>query len=115
MPLLRIESTIVPAADKQRELLAQLSGVVAQTIGKPEQYVMVTFTGVAAQMSGKPGNAALVDVRSIGGLTSQVNRELSQKICQLLTDFLEISPDRIYLNFTEVEATHWGWNGNTFD
>ena len=115
MPLLRIESTIIPSADKQRELLAQLSGVVAQTIGKPEQYVMVTFAGVAAQMSGKPGNAALVDVRSIGGLTSQVNRELSQRTCQLLSDFLEIPPDRIYLNFTEVEATHWGWNGNTFD
>ncbi|MGA2180101.1 MAG: phenylpyruvate tautomerase MIF-related protein [Verrucomicrobiota bacterium] len=23
-------------------------------------------------------------------------------------------PDRIYLNFTDVPAANWGWNGNTF-
>jgi phenylpyruvate tautomerase PptA (4-oxalocrotonate tautomerase family) len=47
-------------------------------------------------------------------LTEDVNRKLSQKVCQLLNDSLGIPQNRIYLNFTEVEASHWGWNGSMF-
>jgi hypothetical protein len=32
----------------------------------------------------------------------------------LLNDSLGIPPDRVYLNFTDVGAGHWGWNGSTF-
>jgi phenylpyruvate tautomerase len=55
-----------------------------------------------------------VDLRSIGGLSDEVNRKLSQQVCKLLKDSLGISPDRVYLNFTDVEAPNWGWNGSTF-
>ena len=48
------------------------------------------------------------------GLTGVVNGKLSQKVCQLLHDSLGIPPNRIYLNFTDVQASHWGWNGSTF-
>jgi phenylpyruvate tautomerase len=75
---------------------------------------MVTASQVAIQMSGSPGDAAFVDVRSLGGLTDDVNRKLSQKVSQLLHDSLGIPPNRIYLNFTDFQASHWGWNGSTF-
>jgi len=114
MPLLKLETTVVLTEDQRQALLASLSKIVAETIGKPQQYVMVTASQVAMQMSGSPGDAAFVDVRSIGGLTSDVNRKLSQKVSQLLHDSLGIPPNRIYLNFTDVQASHWGWNGNTF-
>ena len=114
MPLLRLETTVALTEDKQQALLASLSKIVADTIGKPQQYVMVTASQVAIQMSGSPGDAAFVDVRSIGGLTGVVNQKLSQKVSQLLHDSLGIPPNRIYLNFTDVQASHWGWNGNTF-
>src|ERR1039458_9095158 len=70
MPLLRLETTVALTEDKQQALLASLSKIVAETIGKPQQYVMVTASQVAIQMSGSPGDAAFVDVRSIGGLTA---------------------------------------------
>jgi phenylpyruvate tautomerase PptA (4-oxalocrotonate tautomerase family) len=114
MPLLKLETTVVLSEDKRQALLASLSKIVAETINKPEQYVMVTASGAAMQMSGSPGDAAFVDVRSIGGLTDDVNRKLSQKVCQLMHDSLGIPPNRIYLNFTDVQAGHWGWNGSTF-
>jgi phenylpyruvate tautomerase len=114
MPLLKLETTVVLSEDKQQALLASLSQTVAETIGKPQQHVMVTASQAAMQMSGSPGNAAFVDVRSIGGLTGDVNRKLSQKVCKLLNDLLGVPPNRIYLNFTDVEASHWGWNGSTF-
>ena len=114
MPLLKVETTVVLTEDARQALLASLSKIVAEAIGKPEQYVMVTASQVAIQMSGRPGDAAFVDVRSIGGLTGEVNRNLSKRVCELLSDSLGIPPDRIYLNFTDVQASHWGWNGNTF-
>jgi len=114
MPLLKLETTVVLSEANRQALLASLSKTVAETIGKPQQYVMVAASQAAMQMSGSPGDAAFVDVRSIGGLTDDVNRNLSQKVSQLLHDSLGIPPNRIYLNFTDVEASHWGWNGSTF-
>lgn len=114
MPLLKLETTVILNDEKRKDLLAGLSGIVANTIGKPEQYVMVIVNTSAILMSGKTGDAAFVDVRSIGGLNTNVNRQLSQKICRLLNQSLGVPPDRVYLNFTEVAASHWGWDGNTF-
>jgi phenylpyruvate tautomerase PptA (4-oxalocrotonate tautomerase family) len=114
MPLLKLETTVVISEAKRQALLASLSKIVAEIIGKPERYVMVAAGQAAMQMSGNPGDAAFVDVRSIGGLSDEVNRKLSQKVCQLLNDSLGVPPNRIYLNFTDVQGSHWGWNGNTF-
>jgi len=114
MPLLKLETTVVLTDDRRKALLASLSKAVAETIGKPEQYVMVIINPAAILMSGKPGDAAFVDVRSIGGLSGDVNRQLAQKVCHLLSESLGVPQDRIYLNFTEVDAGNWGWKGTTF-
>lgn len=114
MPLLRLETTVVLEGEKQKALLAGLSRIVAETIGKPEEYVMVTINRTDALMAGKPGAAAFVDVRSIGGLGGQVNRLLSQKVCQFLNRTLGVEANRVYLNFTHVDGANWGTNGSTF-
>lgn len=114
MPLLKLETTVAVTEEKRASLLTALSRIVAETTGKPEQYVMVTLNQVSILMAGKPGDAAFVDIRGIGGLDSKVNSQLSQKICQLLKESIGVAPARIYLNFTEVPAQNWGWNGQTF-
>src|ERR1035441_7174037 len=107
MPLLKLETTITLSEEKRKNLLGSLSTIVAATIGKPEQYVMVTCSHAEILMAGKEGDAAFVGIRSIGGLKAEVNRKLSQQICQLLKDCLGISPDRVYLNFTDLNASNW--------
>jgi phenylpyruvate tautomerase len=114
MPLLKVETTVVIPEDKRKALLTSLSKIVAETIGKPEQYVMVAIGQAALLMSGRAGDAAFVDVRSIGGLTGEVNQKLSQTISTLLHESLGVAQDRIFLNFMEVEARNWGWKGGTF-
>jgi len=114
MPLLKLETTVVLTDDQRKALLPSLSKILAETTGKPEDYVMVTLSQSAILMSGKPGDAAFVDVRGLGGLSGDVNRRLSQKVCRLLNESLGVPQDRIYLNFTEIEASNWGWKGNTF-
>jgi len=114
MPLLKLETTVVIPEDKRKTLLASLSKTLAETLAKPEQYVMVTINPVAMLMSGNAGDAAFLDVRSIGGLSNDVNKSLSQKLCNLLNQSLGIAPNRIYMNFTDVEPGNWGWNVSTF-
>ena len=114
MPLLKLETTVALSDEKQKALLASLSKVISETTGKPEQYVMVTASQTTMFMAGKPGDAAFVDIRGIGGLTDEVNRTLAQWICKVLNDSLGVPQNRIYLNFTDVKASHWGWNGSTF-
>jgi phenylpyruvate tautomerase len=115
MPLLKLETTVPLPEEKRQPFLAALSKVLADATGKPEQYVMVTVSHSTMLMSGMTGDAAFVEVRSIGGLNGKTNRKLSQQIGKLLKDSLGIANDRVYLNFTEVEPGNWGWNSSTFE
>lgn len=114
MPLIHLHLTSVVPENRRPELLASLSQMVAECIGKPEQYVMVCVDTAAILMSGQGGEAAYAEVRSIGGLNPKVNRQLSAKVCALLQQSLGIAPERVYLNFLEVGASQWGWKGSTF-
>ena len=75
---------------------------------------MVVVSPASMLMSSKPGDAAFVDIRSIGGLNDDVTRQLSQKIGSLLNESLGVPPDRIFLNFTDVAAGNWGWHNDAF-
>ena len=110
MPLVSIQAT----QETPTEVIAELSRIAAETIGKPERYVMVSATKSDLMMGGVEGNAAFVEVKSIGGLNHDVCEKLSANICNLLKAKLQIPPDRIYLNFTEVPASQWGVNGSLF-
>jgi phenylpyruvate tautomerase PptA (4-oxalocrotonate tautomerase family) len=115
MPLIKLQMTISLNEDKRKALLASLSKILTESIGKPEQYVMATIEPeVTMMMAGKYGDAAFAEVKSIGGLTAKVNTQIARKLCALLEESLGISPNRIYLNFTNISASDWGWNGDTF-
>ena len=114
MPLLKLETTVVLSEDKRKALLASLSKTVGETIGKPEQYVMITLQSSDILFGGQADAAAFADVRSIGGLDSETNARLAREVSQILHQALGIPPARVFLNFTNVEAGNWGWNGDTF-
>lgn len=114
MPLLALQISAHLSNQQRHELLAPLSRIVAECIGKPERYVMVTVSEVAMLMAGNEDPAAYADLRSIGGLSGEVNRKLSERICALLHEQIGIPPDRIYLGFASVAAANWGWNSSTF-
>ena len=114
MPLLKLQTSVSVSDEKRNELLRALSGIVTECIGKPEDYVMVAITEGPIMMSGEESGAAFVDVRSIGGLNRDVNVRMSQKVCSLLDEALGISPKRVYINFSDIPAVNWGWNGKTF-
>lgn len=114
MPLLTLQTSVTLSNQQRYDLLAPLSQIVAECLGKPERYVMVSVSTLALLMDGYDAPAAYADLRSIGGLSQAVNRKLSERICALLKERLNIPPERVYLVFTSVSAENWGWNGGTF-
>jgi phenylpyruvate tautomerase PptA (4-oxalocrotonate tautomerase family) len=65
-------------------------------------------------MGGKIKPVAYADVRGIGGLTPKVNATVSKEIAAFLKKELNLDSENIYITFTEVAATNWGWKGGTF-
>ncbi len=114
MPYIGVTTSQEIPPNKQEVVLKALSSTVATSTGKPEQYVMVSMTHAAMMFGDDTEVAAFVDVRGIGGLTRSVNEDITKRVCSLLEAVLGIPTERIYLTFTDVEATNWGWNNTTF-
>ena len=110
MPMINLKSSCEIPAD----LLSQISEMIALSIDKPEQYVMVVSDTVDLMMSGTAGHAVYAEVKSLGGLSRTVNHEITMKLCVLLNDHLGIPTDRIYVTFQSLERDLWGWNGSLF-
>jgi len=114
MPLCKLQTSVAVPEPKRAALLASLTTLIADALGKPPRYVMITLSEGPISMEGKAGPAAFADVRSIGGLDGEVNERIAAGVCQLLTAELDIPADRVFLNFTDVPRSHWGFDGGTF-
>ncbi len=114
MPSIDIKVSRAINQTSANQLCQKLSALLTETLHKPEQYVMVALSQAVMCMSGTDEDAAFCDVRSIGGLQPETNRAISSGVCKLLSEHLSIDPARIYLNFSNVERTNWGYNGSTF-
>ncbi|MFP4014453.1 MAG: phenylpyruvate tautomerase MIF-related protein [Chitinispirillaceae bacterium] len=114
MPLLTLSVSTEIDESRKGTLLGQLSSMVAESLNKPEKYVMVTVEEKAMMMSGTTAPAAFVNLKSIGGISDESNKVFSEKICDLLKKELGIEQDRVYVNFSDVARGNWGWNGGTF-
>jgi phenylpyruvate tautomerase len=114
MPAILIKTSAPLVGSISLELLQKVSKMAAEVLGKPEQYVMVTLQSAEMMMSGQNGSAAWIEVRSIGGLNTEVNKRMAKKLCALLKTELGIGPERVYINYIDIKPENWGWNSETF-
>ncbi|CAG1770028.1 phenylpyruvate tautomerase [uncultured bacterium] len=114
MPYLKIQINRGIEPEKSKALLASASQKIANELGKPERYVMVELTANPAMLFGGTDEpAAYVELKSIGLPAGQI-KALSKVLSSLLEDSVGIAPSRIYIEFTDVKGSCWGWNGSTF-
>ncbi len=114
MPYLKIQSNHPLANDSAKELLAKASSAVADLLGKPERYVMVSLEPpVPMLFSGNDDPTVFIELKSIG-LSESQTPELSRVLCELIQQTLGIDPERVYIEFADAPRKMWGWNGSTF-
>jgi phenylpyruvate tautomerase len=114
MPYLSIQTNVELPEAKRDGLLKAASRLLAEQLGKPEDYVMtgiepalrMTFAG-----SGAP--TAFLSLKSIG-LPDAKLKPLSAALCTLLHEHAGIPGDRVYIEFVDARAKYWGFDGGTF-
>ena len=110
MPLINVRTSLPEVADSSA-LLKELSAALAQQTGKPEAYVMTLLdTAVPMTFAGSSEPCAYVEIKSIGALKPPA---MTSAFCELIESRTGIPASRIYVAFEDVNASNWGWNGNT--
>ena len=114
MPFLKIQTNRRLAESAAKSLASKASGRVAELLGKPEAYVMVSIeTGTAMQFAGTDEPLAYLELKSIG-LPQSITASASRSLCDLVAEETGVAADRIYIEFTDAPRHMWGWNGDTF-
>ena len=115
MPLIKVQTSVKCTKEKKEKAVKDLSKILTEGTGKPEKYVAsIIEDDAVVAFAGEIAGSAFVEVKGIGGLTPSVNKALSASICKYLKAELGIDPDKVYINYTDVAATNWGWNSTTF-
>ncbi|XP_045150669.1 macrophage migration inhibitory factor-like [Echinops telfairi] len=110
-----VVNTNVPRASVPDGLLSELTQQLAQATSKPAQYIAVHAVHDQLMVFGGSGEpCALCSLHSIGKIGGAQNRTHSKLLCSLLAECLHISPDRIYINYYDMNTANVGWNGSTF-
>ncbi|XP_077465975.1 macrophage migration inhibitory factor-like [Stigmatopora argus] len=101
--------------DKLTEaLLSEATEELTHLMSKPAQFIAVHFHADQIIMIG--GNSDLCAIcyfESIEKLNSDQIKECSKKLSGLLNKQLGISPDRIIINFVDMDARNVAWNNTT--
>lgn len=115
MPYLLIRTNHPIPASEQPPLLARCSANVAEALGKPERYVMVSLeTDTAMLFGGDDSPCAYLELKSIG-LPEARTAEFSSLLCELVERELNIPAERTYIEFADAARHMWGWNTGTFE
>ncbi len=93
-------------------LQKEISLLVADLTGKPENYVM-TMLQVDTKMTfaGSDEPCCFIKLKSIGSLNPSL---MSKSLCDLISSNTNIKSNRIYIEFVDVKASNWGFNSSTF-
>lgn len=114
MPYLSIQTNTRLNESDKPGLLKQASALVAQALGKPERYVMVTIEPQKPMcFAGTDAPCAYLELKSIG-LSVSSAAGLSAILAEFMESATGVAKDRIYTEFSDASRAYWGWNGSTF-
>lgn len=114
MPLLTIHTNQVLTDENRLALLNHVSSAVADLLGKPEDYVMVSVQDKQALIfAGSEAPCALLALKSLA-LAEEKTADYSAALCTIINQQLDIPADRIYIEFGNPARHMWGWNNRTF-
>ena len=111
MPFIQINTSSKTSLDHDL-LQKEISKMVADLTGKPENYVM-TMIQRDSQMTfgGSDDPCCFIKLKSIGSLNPS---SMSKTLCELIASKTNIKSNRIYIEFNDVKASNWGFNSSTF-
>ena len=90
--------------------------ILSEEIGKSPEFVFTMINFCESMSFGdSPAYCAFVEVKNVGKMYPEITSSISKRLCSLISDYLEIEKEKIYIEFQESERHLWGWNGKTFN
>jgi len=97
------------------DFMKEMSKHIAETLNKPETYVCVAVhDDVTMVWGGEEQPCALGTLKSIGGINLENNKKIMEKLCSVLEKDFMIPPNRVYVEFVDMERANCGYDGATF-
>ena len=114
MPYLSVETSQPLGPSQERAFLERATEWVETRLDKPRAVVMVSImAGRAMAFAGTRDPAAFVRLKSIG-LDAGRCPDLAAELSLFLETELGLSPDRVFIDFQDLDRTLFAWNGKTF-
>ena len=114
MPVLTLKTNIDVPASEQSRVLSLISSSVADMLGKPERYVMISLEPSTSMLfGGSDAPLAYLELKSLG-LPEDKTSHFAQTLCQLASEHLGVDQDRVYIEFASPARHLFGWDGRTF-
>ena len=97
---------VITAEPAAKALASKASGRVAELLGKPQDYVMVSVeTNPAMQFAGTDAPLAYLELKSIG-LPQSSTASASRALCDLVAGETGVPANRIYIEFSDVITSY---------
>jgi phenylpyruvate tautomerase PptA (4-oxalocrotonate tautomerase family) len=114
MPFLKLSTNKQLSKDKKQQLLRDMTALLSKDLNKPEKYIMVDCEDNKDMIfAGIEDLLVFIELRSIR-LPEDKTGELSKSLSNFVKNNLQISPDRIFINFFNIQPHMWGFNASTF-
>ncbi|MEQ8153663.1 MAG: phenylpyruvate tautomerase MIF-related protein [Clostridiaceae bacterium] len=114
MPFINSRVTVKLSDEKEESIKSRLGKAIELIPGKSEEWLMLGFEdNYKLYFKGEAlEKGAFIDVKIFGKASKEAYNNLTAAICEIFTDELGISGDKIYVKYEEVD--NWGWNGVNF-
>ena len=114
MPYINVKTNAEVTKKMEVSLKSKLAGAMEESMpGKTENWLMVNVEGFCAMyFAGSDLPCAMFEVDLLGKQSQEAYEKMTAAVCAIAEEELKISPDRVYVKYSEY--THWGWNGSNF-
>lgn len=113
MPLLEVSSNLVLTDAEKMNCLQTLSKAAAELLDKPESVVMTAWHAAKMTFAGSESNTLHLSVQAIR-LPEDAPQRLTPELTERIHLATGVQAERIFITYTDVPPTHWGWNHKTF-
>ncbi len=114
MPFINTKVSVKITDQQEERLKTELGKAISLIGGKSETWLMLNFED-ECKMYFRGDNespTAFIEVKIFGVASGAEYNRLTSKITEIISDNLNIAPDRVYIAYQEIE--YWGYNGHNF-
>ncbi len=113
MPFINVKTNVSVSKEKEIAVKSALGEAITAIPGKSESWLMVGIEpDYRLYFKGTDEPAAMTEVSVYGNASSAALSTLTQRISDILSRELSLSPSRIYVKYEQTPD--WGWSGGNF-